>query len=91
MNHHKRHTGIAGIAENILQVHDVAFGDVEIIADADRRVDMDRKMEAAAFTNQVTENVILKDAVIIGSRHAPIDIMLVNLFRLLARRIAEFG
>ena len=61
---------MAGIAQHAFQIHDAALRQVEIIADADCGVNVYRKMQAAAFLNEITENVILKSAVIDFARNA---------------------
>src|ERR1700674_3600610 len=89
--HHKRDIRIAWIAQNGFQVHDVAVGEVEVIADAYCRVDVDGKMKAAAFADQVAEHEVLKGAVFVLAGNSTGSESLINVLRILTARIAEFG
>jgi hypothetical protein len=90
MDHDEDGVGVPRVAKDVLQDHDVAFGDVEVVADADRGVNVHRQVEAAAFANQVAENVVLKSAIFGFGWNAALGVLFVNGLGLLFRGVAEF-
>src|SRR5581483_11037056 len=89
MNHDERGALISRITQDIFQVHDAALGQAEVVADADGRMDVNRKMQAAALGDQEAEKEVLKRAVVFGTGHPAGNIFLIYRFSLLAGRIAE--
>ena len=78
MDHYEGGALVPRIAQDVFQVHDAAFGQTEIVADADGRMDMNRKVKASAFRDQVAKNEVLKNAVLLGSGDAAGNILFVN-------------
>src|SRR5690349_13932960 len=54
-------------------------------------MNVNRKIQSAAFAHEVTENVILKRPVLLFVRNAAVHKTLIDIFSFFASRIAEFG
>src|SRR5579872_6195677 len=89
MNHHECCRSITRIAQNTFQIHDVALRKIEVIADADRGMNMHWQMQASAFLNQVAKDKVLEGAIFLLRRNAPTDEALVDIFGLRRTGIAE--
>src|SRR5579862_2633662 len=90
MNHDKRSAGISGITDDALQIQNVAFGQVEVVADSNRRMDMYRQMQPPALANQIPKNIVLKCSVFLLARNAATNEALINVLSLLSSRIRKF-
>lgn len=91
VNHDKDGLGIARIAQNALQIHDTAFGEIEIIANTHGRMNVYWEAKPAALNEQVTEQKILESPVFRFARDASVNESSINFLRLVASRIGELG
>jgi len=82
MDHDERGCRVARIAKNIFEVEDVALAQAEVVTDPDGTVDMHRQMKPAALPHQITENVILKGAILRLGWHPGSGVFLVNRLRI---------
>src|ERR1700758_5690646 len=89
MNHDECRRGVSRIAQHGFEAHDVALREIEVVTDADGRVNMYRQVQPSAFLNQISENVILKRAVLLFRRYSACDEPAIDVLSLRACWIAE--
>ncbi len=89
MYHHEDSVLVTWIAKNVFQIHRIAFAQMIVIPAAHCAVDVHLQVQRTGLRNQRTEDVVLKNSVLICGRHASGMIFVVNSFRLLARRVGN--
>src|SRR5689334_14984049 len=77
------------IAQNVFEVQYVAVVQAKEVADANGRVKVDGQMQAASFSQQVTENEILKGGVFLSGGRASVAVTGVHRSGLRLRGIGE--
>ena len=89
MNQHERRRRVPRVAQHVLEVQHVHAAQIEVVAAADRRVDVHRQPQPAGLRDNVSEDEILKRLVFVGRRHAAAAVLVVDRRGRLARRIVE--
>jgi hypothetical protein len=89
MNHNEGSVGVTRVTKNVLEVHDIALGDIEVVPDAHRGVDVHRQVKAGAFFKEIAENKVLKAEVVFPSRHSLLAVLGIERRSLFAAGVPE--
>src|SRR5256885_765956 len=75
--------------KHIFQIEHVALTQAEIIADADRGVKVHRQLELSRLNDHGAENIVLEEAILVGSWDATFFVFRVDRSSFFTGRIAE--